>query len=129
MERGQEGTNEYQIHRVMRIILAVFLILASFSGRAGELLLHISDDDAVVVPVEEPVLNSRRIIYRVICSPEGEQLPDCQKPVEDKESPVPPTPRMPRSSDILPATQVVQPNEADTQSAARKVPVKKQTGK
>jgi len=62
-------------------------------AHAGEVLGRMSDESAPAVaePVN-PAANDRRIIYRVICSPEGEALPDCEKPFHDTESSVKPVP-------------------------------------
>ncbi|MCQ8129516.1 hypothetical protein [Methylomonas rivi] len=63
-------------------------------AHAGEVLGRMSDDTAPVAaePAAPPVADDRRIIYRVICSPEGEALPDCEKPFHDTESSVKPVP-------------------------------------
>ena len=57
---------------------------------ADELLGHISDDTepktALSSPADENANSDRKIIYRVICSPADEQLPDCEKPFHDVES-------------------------------------------
>lgn len=57
---------------------------------AAEVLGHISEDnEPAAAPVAESA-SDRRIIYRVICSPEGEALPDCERPFHDNESPLAP---------------------------------------
>ncbi len=59
----------------------------SFAANAGELLGHISEDTAQPLSDAKPSqTDDRRIIYRVICAPGDEQLPDCEKPVTDHES-------------------------------------------
>lgn len=74
---------KYLIRRFAAMILAVWLIPA----QAGEVLGHMSDESApAVVEPANPAPDDRRIIYRVICSPEGEVLPDCEKPYHDTES-------------------------------------------
>lgn len=66
--------------------LALLFGLSVAQSEGKELLGGISDETAPPVAQPEPSAkdNERRIIYRVICSPEGEQLPDCaQPPVTD----------------------------------------------
>lgn len=76
-----------------RPLLWLSLIAWQIPSQAGEVLGHISDESApVVAEPAVPVDNGRRIIYRVICSPEGEALPDCEKPFHDAESPNQPEP-------------------------------------
>lgn len=59
----------------------------SFTVNAGELLGHISEDTAQPISDVKPSQSEdRRIIYRVICSPEDEQLPDCEQPLTDNET-------------------------------------------
>ncbi len=63
----------------------------SFAVNAGELLGHISEDTAQPLSDAKPSqTDDRRIIYRVICAPEDEQLPDCEQPVVDNETVEPP---------------------------------------
>jgi hypothetical protein len=56
------------------------IILLNNTATAGEVLIHISDEtDPAISPAKtETTPSDRHIIYRVICSPEGEQLPDCE---------------------------------------------------
>ena len=68
-------------------ILALGLMLATPLTVGGEVIGHISDDTASVTPAAEtPKNNDRRIIYRVICTPGGEVLPDCEQPFDDNET-------------------------------------------
>jgi outer membrane biosynthesis protein TonB len=69
-----------------KLILAAITVIA-MQVQAGEVLGHISDDTepAVAQPANPPA-NDRRIIYRVICDPAGEALPDCEQPVYDTET-------------------------------------------
>jgi len=67
--------------------LSVLLSVWIYSSPApAELLGRISDDTA---PAANPVVpapakpNDRKIIYRVICSPEDQDLPDCDRPTLD----------------------------------------------
>lgn len=63
----------------------------SFTVNAGELLGHISEDTAQpIADVKPSQTDDRRIIYRVICAPGDEQLPDCEQPVVDNETVEPP---------------------------------------
>lgn len=70
------------------VSLLVFSLL-SVSARADEVLGHISDETEPTLqqsPAAESANGDRKIIYRVICSPEDEQLPDCEKPFHDVEA-------------------------------------------
>lgn len=64
-------------------------LFCTFAG-ADEVLGHISDEtepkSTLHSPAEDHANSDRKIIYRVICSPEDEQLPDCEKPFHDVES-------------------------------------------
>lgn len=57
---------------------------------ADEILGHISDDtepkSAQHSIAEDHTNSDRKIIYRVICSPTDEPLPDCEQPFHDVES-------------------------------------------
>ena len=64
----------------------IILYLYAAQGDCKELLGRISDDTAPVQQERAVAADNRRIIYRVICSPEGEQLPDCEKPLVDGEA-------------------------------------------
>lgn len=71
------------------------IAVCAMQVQADEILQHISDETAPVV-VEPASLetNHRRIIYRVICSPGGEALPDCERPIQDAESVAQPVPEI-----------------------------------
>jgi hypothetical protein len=58
------------------------LLLPAAQAESGELLGKISDETAPVAaqPEQPSERNDRKIIYRVICSPEGEMLPECEQP-------------------------------------------------
>lgn len=64
-------------------------VFGAFAG-ADEVLGHISDETEPKTTLhsqaEDHANSDRKIIYRVICSPEDEQLPDCEKPFHDVES-------------------------------------------
>lgn len=84
------------------------LLLPAVQAESGELLGKISDEIApVAVQPEQPVeRNDRKIIYRVICSPEGEVLPECeQPPVHDTFDAAQPRPAEP---------EAVEPQVAET---------------
>lgn len=67
--------------RVLCVLLLVPQVMAA------ELLGKISDDTAVAAtPVQAAPKDDRRIIYRVICSPEDKDLPDCDQSHEDNSS-------------------------------------------
>lgn len=102
------------------LLLWMSLIGGSLApAHAGEVLGRMSDDDApAVTEPARPDADDRRIIYRVICSPEGEALPDCEKPFQDTESAAMPRPQ---SEVIEPAAdQGVQPERKIVRSAKPK---------
>jgi len=69
------------------LLLSVTGFIALQTIEAGEILGHISDEtEALNSSPETPKKDDRRIIYRVICTPGGEQLPDCERSVSDMES-------------------------------------------
>ena len=69
------------------LCIGASLCLFSFTVNAGELLGHISEDTAQPISDVKPSQSEdRRIIYRVLCSPEDEQLPDCEQPLTDNET-------------------------------------------
>lgn len=64
----------------------LFSVWAYSETAAAELLDTISDDTAPVVKPLEPKTgknDDRKIIYRVICSPEDQDLPDCDRSAVD----------------------------------------------
>ncbi len=66
--------------------LALVFGLHAVLGESAERLGGISDEteQPVAQPEQPEVDHQGKIIYRVICSPEGEQLPECvQPPVND----------------------------------------------
>lgn len=72
---------------------ALTLVLCSLQVKA-EVLGHISDETEPAASAPDSVQNNdRRIIYRVICTPGGEVLPDCEQPFNDTESLVKPVPQ------------------------------------
>ena len=97
-------------------ILALGLMLATPLTVGGEVIGHISDDTASVTPAAEtPKNNDRRIIYRVICAPGGEVLPDCERPLNDNETVAQP---VLRQEEPLPA------NDAGTEDEPAHKPLK-----
>ncbi|AEG00257.1 hypothetical protein [Methylomonas methanica] len=75
----------------IRSLTLLGLSVCCLPSFGGEVLRHMSDElaPAVSEPVK-PAENDRRIIYRVICTPGGEVLPDCEQPVHDTESVIKP---------------------------------------
>ncbi|QBC29177.1 hypothetical protein U737_20940 [Methylomonas sp. LW13] len=64
----------------------LFSVWAYSETAAAELLGTISDDTAPIVRPLEPKTGKnedRKIIYRVICSPEDQDLPDCDRAAVD----------------------------------------------
>ncbi|MCK9607618.1 MAG: hypothetical protein M0R33_14345 [Methylomonas sp.] len=103
---------------LIRSLLLLGLIAWLIPAQAGEVLRHMSDElaPAVTEPVN-PAANDRRIIYRVICTPGGEVLPDCEKPYHDTESVAQPLP----PDEVEPvATEQARPVEKTTQPAKSK---------
>ena len=80
--------------RLIRPLTLLGLAVCCLPSFAGEVLRHMSDElaPAVAEPVK-PAEDDRRIIYRVICTPGGEVLPDCEQPFHDTESLAQPVPR------------------------------------
>lgn len=68
--------------------LSVILSLCLWSSwTQAEILGHISDETEAGLSAPEPPQNDdRRIIYRVICTPGGEVLPDCERSFNDTET-------------------------------------------
>jgi len=66
-------------------ILFVLLFLFAIQGKSAELLGKISDETEPLKNQEQAeASNKPKIVYRVICSPDGEKLPECeQAPVND----------------------------------------------
>ncbi len=70
------------------IVFGFSLFIGTAAG-ADEVLGHISDETEPKVQqpqTAESQNSDRKIIYRVICSPDDEQLPDCEKPFHDVEA-------------------------------------------
>ncbi|WKJ89930.1 hypothetical protein QZJ86_18275 [Methylomonas montana] len=80
--RGCECRSKLILGR-LSLLLSVWI----YSGQApAELLGRISDDTAPAANPAAPAPakpNDRKIIYRVICSPEEQDLPDCDRPTLD----------------------------------------------
>lgn len=81
------------------------LLLWGIQSRAVEVLGHINEDSQSPPQSQTPPANNdRSITYRVICTPGGEVLPDCEQPVSDQEdspTPVIATPDMPPGAEDL----------------------------
>ena len=102
----------------------------SFTVNAGELLGHISEEtEQPLSDVKPSQSEDRRIIYRVLCSPGDEQLPDCEKPLTDNETIE--TARPIESLEDTKQTKATQMNEAEETSQPEQVikPSKSKTKK
>ncbi|WP_446808425.1 hypothetical protein ACH50O_14125 [Methylomonas sp. 2BW1-5-20] len=118
---------------VLRGCLLVYCIVFAVSAHS-ELLGRISDETApVATPAERKAAknNDRKIIYRVICSAEDKDLPDCdQSAVDDGSSaaelPMPDLP--PDSEDALEKPESATLGESEkpesTQNVSSKKPAK-----
>lgn len=72
---------------VSKITMLGALLLWQAQTRAVEILGHIAEDSEMAAESQAPVVNNdRRITYRVICTPGGEVLPDCEQAVHDDEA-------------------------------------------
>lgn len=108
-----------RVLKTLSLLCACWLIS---EVHAGELLGHISDDtEPVAAPAMEPN-NDRRIIYRVICAPDGEALPDCERPFTDREAVQAPIP-----ADETPIDDIADDRKAEVSATEKtaKTPVKK----
>ncbi|OAI11118.1 hypothetical protein A1359_15075 [Methylomonas lenta] len=106
-----------------KLILAAITVIA-MQVQAGEVLGHISDETepAVVEPANPPA-NDRRIIYRVICDPAGEALPDCEQPVYDIETIAKPEKQLEEAMPVESGQMDAESEQMDAEPA----PVKKTT--
>lgn len=123
--------------RLIRPLTLLGLAVCCLPSFAGEVLRHMSDElaPAVAEPVK-PAENDRRIIYRVICTPGGEVLPDCEQPFHDTESLAQPVPRQdPADPDVeeqvREVEKTVQPAKAEKskKAAGKKTKASKKTQK
>ena len=103
---------------LQRLSIAASVAVCVLPVQAGEVLGHISDETApVITEPAKPAVNDRQIIYRVICSPDGEALPDCERDIRDTESVA--QPEMPAQEVAAQevaepvAAEPVQPTKAD----------------
>jgi hypothetical protein len=103
----------------------LMLLLPALQAESGELLGKISDETAPVAaqPEQAAEHNDRRIIYRVICSPEGEVLPECEQPpvrdTFDAAQPRPAEPEVVEMPDVeTPKTQAEQADSIDQSNHA-----------
>lgn len=77
--------------KVFSILLLLNFVLFVSPAALAEVLQHLSDEDGANVPradshqAPQPGYRDGGIIYRVICPPGGETLPDCERPVDDTE--------------------------------------------
>lgn len=143
---------EYPSTRIL-CRLSLLLSLWIYSSQApAELLGHISDE---TLPAANPAApapakaNDRKIIYRVICSPEDQDLPDCERSTLDDDNdaaqsatmavPDFPPEREAATSEPDQAAEVPQPTpqrhdkprkkSAAHKKAAKKTPAKKSAAK
>ncbi|QPK64352.1 hypothetical protein IVG45_05140 [Methylomonas sp. LL1] len=99
---------------MIKLALLAVALLVPLTATA-EVLGHISEDTTPIPPSqpEGSQNHDRRIIYRVICSPEDQGLPDCERPFDDTESsarPVSrPEPDMPDDALQAETEQAIQP--------------------
>jgi len=78
--RAKQGGAKVSIKPLLGVVLAVI----SAVSESAEQLGHISDETQPIAKSAPPADNpQRQIIYRVICSPEDELLPDCEQPLVD----------------------------------------------
>lgn len=111
--------------------LAVLALMAAMVPSAyAEVLGRISDEsEPAATDADTPQQgNDRRIIYRVICDPGGERLPDCERPFGDTESlEKPPIPPETEAAEVDASTEVEPPVQQKTKAKAQSA--KKKTGK
>ncbi len=70
-----------------KAFLFTLLCFLGFPADSAELLGHISEEtEQPITDIKPAPADDRRIIYRVICSPNDEALPDCEKPLLDIET-------------------------------------------
>jgi len=105
----------------VRGVIAAISFTASIPCQAAELLEHISEDSAPPPTADQLPVDDRRITYRVICAPDGEQLPDCEHALHDRES----APQAPAKET---ATSQTVAEEAGGQPASTKRKSAKKTG-
>ncbi len=86
MARSQTRAKTKPVKKSILILGPIILAVAT-AINAGELLGHISEDTSQPITDKQPApSDDRRIIYRVICSPGDEALPDCEKSLVDNET-------------------------------------------
>ena len=100
-------------------MLALVLGLHAIQAESAERLGGISDETAPSIrPLEPAADREGGIVYRVICSPEGEMSPECgQPPVGDSFKAAPPPQSVPAIPD-LPA-DAEEPNDEQAQAVAK----------
>jgi len=80
--------------RTTATVLSALVLMVSSLQTRGEVLGHISDETEPNNSVPDSSQNNdRQIIYRVICTPGGEVLPDCERPFNDNETLEEPSPK------------------------------------
>ncbi|WP_150050654.1 hypothetical protein [Methylomonas rhizoryzae] len=100
--------------------VTVLALTTSLPGTAAELLEHISEDSTPPPTADQVPVDDRRITYRVICTPDGEQLPDCEQPLQDRESAPPASsPESAESTSVAAEEAAVQPVSTQRRSAKK----------
>jgi len=102
-------------------VITVLSLTTSLLSHAVEMLEHISEDTAPPPTADQVPVDDRRIIYRVICAPDGEQLPDCEQPLQDRESAPPPasSPESAKSTSVAAEDAAEQPVSTKRKSAKK----------
>lgn len=116
---------------VFRTLILAGIVACATQVQADGVLGHISDDtESAVAEPANPPANDRRIIYRVICDPAGEALPDCEQPVYDTETIAKPEKQqeeaMPLEAEL--EQMAAEPVQAKKTSKSKKTNSKKKSG-
>lgn len=78
MLSGMKLNSAYLKSKAMRVFCWLWLSLCAQTTWAAELLGHMSEED---VPLQQTLSpNASPLIYRVLCTPEQSDEPDCQRP-------------------------------------------------
>ena len=111
------------------------LLLPGIEVCAGEVLGHIDENSQPAPQTQAPAPaahEDRRITYRVICTPGGEVLPDCEQPVQDLEEsaaqPLIATPDLPPDADDLAEQAASVAAPANMQAPKAKISAKPEVG-
>ena len=116
---------------MLQPLTLVGIALCALQAQA-EVLEHISDETATPILAEptNPEASDRGITYRVICSPEGEALPDCEQTFHDTESVAQPEKQQEKvgSTEAAPEKTAVEPVQVKKPVHAKKTSSKKKAG-